>query len=113
MSISAMKQALEALEEYQAKGAPFWSCDSAAAALRQAIAEAEKQEPVYVESSRFPRGPLDHKPGTVIAKPVPAIDISQECVDETAKRKHEPVAWRCPIKRKDCTENCGSYGCWN
>jgi len=25
--------------------------------------------------------------------PVHAIDISQERVDETAKRKHEPVAW--------------------
>jgi len=27
-------------------------------------------------------------------QPVHASDISQECVDETAKRKHEPVAWR-------------------
>jgi hypothetical protein len=44
--IKAMKQALEALEEYQAKGAPFMSCDAAVAALRAAIAEVEKQEPV-------------------------------------------------------------------
>ena len=27
------------------------------------------------------------------AAPVHAIDISQECVDKTAKREHEPVAW--------------------
>jgi len=37
MSIKAMKQALEALEEYQAKGPPFMSCDAAVAALRAAI----------------------------------------------------------------------------
>ena len=46
MSIEAMKLALEALEEYQEKGAPFMSCDSAVNVLRQAIEEAEKQEPV-------------------------------------------------------------------
>jgi hypothetical protein len=44
MSIEAMKKALEALEEYQAKGAPFMSCDSAVVALRQAIEQAEKRE---------------------------------------------------------------------
>jgi hypothetical protein len=41
--IEAMKQALAALEEYQEKGTPFMSCDSAVNVLRQAIAEAEKQ----------------------------------------------------------------------
>jgi hypothetical protein len=34
-----MQQALEALEEYQAKGDPFWACDGAVAALRAALAE--------------------------------------------------------------------------
>jgi len=43
MSIEAMKQALEALEEYQAKGPPFMSCDAAVAALRTAIEQAEQQ----------------------------------------------------------------------
>jgi hypothetical protein len=38
-----MKQALEALEEYQANGAPFMSCDAAVLALRAAIAEASMQ----------------------------------------------------------------------
>lgn len=41
-----MKQALEALEEYQSKGAPFQSCDAAADVLRQAIADAEQAQPV-------------------------------------------------------------------
>ena len=44
MSIEAMKQALEALEEYQAKGAPFMSCDAAVAALRAAIEQSEKRQ---------------------------------------------------------------------
>ena len=42
MNIDAMKQALEALEEYQQKGAPFMSCDAAVDALRLAIEQAEK-----------------------------------------------------------------------
>jgi len=57
--------------------------------LVKRIAELEK--PVYVDSSRFSKGPSDHKPGMVITEPVHAIDISQERVDETAKRKHEWV----------------------
>jgi hypothetical protein len=44
--IETMKQALEALEEYQQKGAPFMSCDAAVDALRLAIEQAERQEPV-------------------------------------------------------------------
>jgi hypothetical protein len=58
-------------------------------ALVNRIAELEK--PVYVDSSRFSKGPSDHKPGMVIVEPVHASDISQERVDETAKRKHEWV----------------------
>jgi hypothetical protein len=55
MSIEAMKQALEALEEleeYQSRGVPFLSCDAAADALRQAITKAESVQPaawVYPE----------------------------------------------------------------
>jgi hypothetical protein len=41
MSISAMKQALEALDAYS-----WGQVDAAGAALRQAIEQAEKQEPV-------------------------------------------------------------------
>ena len=43
----AAQQALEALEEYQYHGAPFLTCDEAAAALRAALAQqAEPVEPV-------------------------------------------------------------------
>jgi len=35
----AAQQALEALEEYQSKGAPFWACDAAVTALRAALAQ--------------------------------------------------------------------------
>jgi hypothetical protein len=39
----AAQQALEALEEYQEKGAPFWACDAAVAALRDALAQEERE----------------------------------------------------------------------
>ena len=42
----AAQQALEALEEYQSKGAPFMACDGAVAALRAALAQQE--EPVWM-----------------------------------------------------------------
>ena len=41
---TAAQQALEALEEYQSKGAPFLACDGAVAALRAALAQ--QAEPV-------------------------------------------------------------------
>ena len=40
----AAQQALEALQEYQYKGAPFLACDGAVAALRAALAQ--QDEPV-------------------------------------------------------------------
>jgi hypothetical protein len=90
MTISAMKQALEVIEaaiesgDWQIDGA----CDPSMAihSLYEAIAEAEKQEPVawFGDADGFP----------VYAAPVHASDISQECVDKTAKHGHEPVAWR-------------------
>lgn len=44
----AAQQALEALEEYQSKGAPFLACDGAVDALRAALAQQDEpvQEPV-------------------------------------------------------------------
>ena len=38
------KQALEALEEYQSKGAPFLACDGALAALRAALAQQDEPQ---------------------------------------------------------------------
>jgi hypothetical protein len=100
MSISAMKQALEALEWKESYLRKLtWKHESitdAAKTLRQAIAEAEKQEPVawreavgtvtcYYDYNEDGRGePL-------YAAPVHAIDMSQERVDETAKREYDLV----------------------
>jgi hypothetical protein len=68
-------------------------------ALREAIAEAEKQEPIFYviqATDRFGEGYEqtyweDPNGFPVYAAPVHASDISQERVDETAKRKHEWV----------------------
>lgn len=46
---AAGRHALEALEEYQQKGAPFMSCDAAVDALRSALAESTSQESRQVE----------------------------------------------------------------
>jgi hypothetical protein len=100
MSISAMKEALEALENTYAYLPRRWGgeveADQAITALRQAIAEAEKQEPVawrevagktthYYDYNEQGRGePL-------YAAPVHASDMSQERVDETEKDRHDLV----------------------
>jgi hypothetical protein len=125
MSISAMKQALEALEklwdiidDIDTYGDMAKSDDKlyrslverrqrqrfeqtgistdgyelnggAITALRQAIAEAEKQEPVAQCS--YPKCQATNGCVGACSKtaPVHAIDISQERVDETAKREHD------------------------
>jgi hypothetical protein len=71
MSISAMKQALEALNYIYCPTTEYQDevMEAALYALRQAIAEAEKQEPVYVDSSRFPKDSLEYKPGMTVTKP--------------------------------------------
>ena len=127
MSISAMKQALEALEklwdiidDIDTYGDMAKSDDKlyrslverrqrqrfeqtgistdgyelnggAITALRQAIAEAEKQEPVAQCS--YPKCQATNGCVGACSKtaPVHAIDISQERVDETAKHEHERV----------------------
>jgi hypothetical protein len=140
MSISAMKQALKALEQiHPGNMTPMaeeaWN--KSITALRQDIAEAEKQEPVAigeewkpcvklpivvhvreqrkgethvstregitpvkeddlimrgVAGEEYPIGrELFNRTYTFDTAPVHAIDISQERVDETAKREHEWV----------------------
>jgi hypothetical protein len=111
MSIEAMKQALEDLDSDD----PSIQL-RAAVALRQAIEQVEKQEPVawIVDGEIRVRldmaGKLYYSETNVYAAPVPAhtdhpmrhwdrtcpacvyeSDISQERVDETAKSKHELV----------------------
>jgi hypothetical protein len=38
------------------------------------------EKPIYVDSSRFTKDQLDHKPGMVITEPVHAIDMSEKNV---------------------------------
>jgi hypothetical protein len=84
MSISAMKQALEALETDPCKENAI---NNAQFFIKQAIAEAEKT--IYVDSSRFPKDQLDHKPGMVITEPVHASDMSEKHVHKSDKDRHE------------------------
>jgi hypothetical protein len=97
MSISAMKQALDALENSHAylpvKTGIEREVDQAITALRQAVEQAEKQEPLvwmnkYGHVASFKN---DEYTAPLYTAPVHASDISQERVDETEKRKHEWV----------------------
>jgi hypothetical protein len=102
MSIEAMKQALQALEFAGDLIAPITeNCQCkiclAHTALRQAIAEAEKQEPVAFVSKCNDGECLISliNPAAVFyTAPVHASDISQERVDETAKDRH--ISYVCP-----------------
>jgi hypothetical protein len=97
MSISAMKLALEALENTYSYLPRRWGgeveADQAISALRQDIAEAEKQEPLvwmnkYGHVASFKN---DEYTAPLYTAPVHASDISQERVDETAKGGHDLV----------------------
>ena len=106
MSISAMKQALEALEgnctnpvadPEQAKKE-----DEAISALRQAIAEAEKQEPVAfrnTETGEFCTGGFLRKDWAkwqpLYAAPVHASDMSEKHGDFLTNDRHEFFCPRC------------------
>jgi hypothetical protein len=88
-----MKYALQALENPWGSGPE--GVANAIAFLRQAIAEAEKQEAVaWMWKDGTLTSDPDFADGTwtpLFTAPVHASDISQKCVDETAKRKHEWV----------------------
>jgi hypothetical protein len=94
MSISAMKEALEALENTYAYLPRRWGgereADQAITALRQAIAEAEKQEPMNVDPEKPDHidHPMRHWDRTCPAC-VYESDISQERVDELKECVHE------------------------
>jgi rubrerythrin len=112
MSISAMKQAFSALREmrhalsraHDTMRRPtkyvsdaMTKSESAIKALQQAIAEAEKQEPLvwmnkYGHVASFKN---DEYTAPLYTAPVHASDMSQERVDETAKCGHEFECPRC------------------
>jgi hypothetical protein len=95
MSISAMKYALDVLENYVED--PRCEAHRATAVhfLEQAIAEAEKQEAVaWMWKDGTLTSDPDFADGTwtpLFTAPVHDSDMSQECVDETAKYRHEWV----------------------
>jgi hypothetical protein len=102
MSIKAMKQALEALENVRGYDVEnLYGLDDEITALRQAIAEAEKQEPFAVAwvldgelfwpSEYEVISQAGDKAIPLYTAPVHASDISAERVDETPKCKHEWV----------------------
>jgi hypothetical protein len=118
MSISAMKQALEALDCINSP-LQVWEINKLAGAmnaLRQAIEQAEKQEPVAWMTHTNAMMPLFHKtrksalnwetqPIPLYTAPVHASDISQERADETAKDRHE----RAMQKMVDENQRLGLY----
>jgi hypothetical protein len=99
MSIEAMKQALDALDtcqwDYDYEEEPYKTFDddlvnNATEALRQAIEQAEKQEPVawlvrdYVDGFRYVSS-TENPSGTIAGLSEPLY---------TAPPKQDPVAWR-------------------
>jgi hypothetical protein len=85
---TAAQQALEALEEYQSKGAPFWACDAAVTALRAALAQQEEgrmefniKETVCAKCGST-NGAHSHD------CPVAKAALAQQ------EQEQEPVAWR-------------------
>jgi hypothetical protein len=94
MSIEAMKQALEALETLNS--GDNYKTHNAATALRQAIAEAEKQEPVAfrnTETGEFCTGWFLRKDlakwQPLYAAPVHASDMLEKHVHESDKDRHK------------------------
>jgi hypothetical protein len=96
MSISAMKEALEALENTYAYLPRRWGgereADQAITALRQAIAEAEKQEPMNVDPEKPDHidHPMRHWDRTCPAC-VYESDMFEKHVHESDKDRHEWV----------------------
>lgn len=37
----------------------------------------------------------------------------QKEAKEALRQALAQPTWRCPLKKPDCNENCGSYGCGN
>jgi len=112
MSIEAMKQALEALEKLSMGGDPRWA-DDVMPSLRQAIEQAEKQEPVadLVECGNCHEGlsDMDHvckkclgagwvrNLDTTPQPNVPTNDTKQERVAKPQEKRHEWVEVECPL----------------
>ena len=108
-----MQMALDALETLNAGDS--YKTHNAAKALRDRLAQPEPSasvEPVANEQAVIDQFLSNSFPALVaITAPVHAIDIPQERVDETAKRKHEPVAWLSKCYSDDNEDL--SYNLWD
>ena len=108
--IEAMKQAIEALMPYRSTiTREYTKVDAAIDALRQAIAEAEKQEPVaWISIDSIGERylcfdkPLDNDPVQPLYT-TPPQRIEQE-------PEQEPVAWLDPWTRNNVTTDYDAYG---
>ena len=94
MSIDAMKQALEALEngspdQYPEGAGVFYN---AITALRLAIEQAERQEPVVMWE---PQIATIHKDGVLIGQRIKRTHDGpwEDCAAPPQQEKQEPVAW--------------------
>ena len=90
----ALEIALNALEEYQQHGTPFWKCDLVVKAIREALAEPEQEPVAWIK-----RNPT-YEYGT----PNPCNII--ECVGRNAEDDFEPETplYTAPPTRKPLTE---------
>jgi hypothetical protein len=102
---TAAQQALEALEEYQEKGAPFWACDAAVTALRAALAQ-QTQTPCDIaedgvcevidccrNSTQEEQEPTVRFKCTVVDDQHPNGVPFEQWVN-APQQEQEPVAWR-------------------
>lgn len=127
MSIEAMKQALEALENAISDDKPYiLKSKEAITALRQAIEQAEKQKPTlwfaigedgHVKYTTDSDRALKWKQSgsyrlvrDYYTSPVHASDISAERVDETEKHKHD--LWIAAACLKSTVESAIKAGDW-
>jgi len=109
MSITVMKQALEALEKCIY---PQQKQFKAITALRQAIEQAEKQEPVAwmvrdsIDGSWYPCA-FENPAGAIKGESKPLYAVPQQA------EKQEPVTWDggCVLGHCGCPDGCDRSGC--
>ena len=107
MSIEAMKQALEALEEPREHIYKHRRLE-AITSLRQAIAMAQTQEQMFDLMTFGVSWSKDGKridPSEVCSEAETSVatnDTSQDCVDETAKQRHEAAKQKPVAHWSDC-----------
>jgi hypothetical protein len=113
MSISAMNQALEALESKYIVNCGAWRLqqDEAITALRQALAEAEKQEPDKTEQGRIKSAIFGNNIEVMMDSDLSflkALETTLKTYDHTTPVHARPVvhAVRCTYPQCQATNGC-------